>query len=155
MKKGPALKALIQVARQEIVSIELVSNKERGRFEWEIVSGEPTLKLSEKIDLWMEQYCSKKQPEIVLPIQLDHLPPYTKFVLNALRQIPFGNTVSYKQLAEKTGNPKGARAVGNACGRNPFLLVVPCHRVLATNGLGGFASGLDIKRELLAFEEWT
>ena len=70
-------------------------------------------------------------------------------VWQALSCIPYGQTISYTGLAKKAGFPKALRAVGSACGKNPWLIVVPCHRVLAKRGLGGFALGLAVKRHLL------
>ncbi|MGI8795429.1 MAG: methylated-DNA--[protein]-cysteine S-methyltransferase [Acidimicrobiia bacterium] len=74
-------------------------------------------------------------------------------VWNALRAIPPGETVSYRDIAEVVGRPDATRAVGNAVGSNPIAIVVPCHRVIRTSGgLGGFGGGLDRKRWLLAHE---
>jgi methylated-DNA-[protein]-cysteine S-methyltransferase len=74
-------------------------------------------------------------------------------VWRALRKIPYGQTVSYSELARAIGAPNGARAVGQANGRNPIPIVVPCHRVVAAGGkLGGYAGGLEIKRTLLQLE---
>lgn len=70
-----------------------------------------------------------------------------------LRRIPYGDTLSYGELARRAGSPRGARAAGAACGQNPIFLVIPCHRALAANGaLTGFAYGLPAKRTLLALE---
>jgi methylated-DNA-[protein]-cysteine S-methyltransferase len=69
------------------------------------------------------------------------------------RGVPFGHTVSYKQLAERAGSPKASRAIGSAMATNPIPIVVPCHRVLRTGGdLGGYGGGLDAKRWLLHHE---
>lgn len=71
----------------------------------------------------------------------------------ALRDIPFGQTRSYKQIAQAIGCPKGARAVGMANNRNPISILTPCHRVIGADGrLVGYAGGLDIKKQLLALE---
>lgn len=71
----------------------------------------------------------------------------------ALRAIPYGQTVSYKEIAERLGRPGAARAVGAANHKNPILIVIPCHRVLGANGgLVGYAAGLDVKKQLLALE---
>ena len=73
-------------------------------------------------------------------------------VWDAIRAIPFGATATYQQVATRIGHPGAARAVGGACGGNRLLLAVPCHRVVASRGLGGFALGLEWKRRLLALE---
>ena len=74
-------------------------------------------------------------------------------VWRALQQIPYGQTVSYAELAAEIGAPGAQRAVGSANGRNPVAIIVPCHRVVASNGtLGGYGGGLDRKTFLLALE---
>jgi methylated-DNA-[protein]-cysteine S-methyltransferase len=74
-------------------------------------------------------------------------------VWQALRGIPFGETISYGELARRLGDPKAMRAVGAANGRNPIPIIVPCHRVIGANGsLIGFGGGLERKRWLLAHE---
>ena len=71
----------------------------------------------------------------------------------AMRKIPFGETISYGDQARKVGKPKAFRAVGSANGKNPIPIIVPCHRVLASDGsLGGYSLGLSMKRRLLALE---
>lgn len=79
--------------------------------------------------------------------------PFQRRVWAALRTIPYGQTWSYRQLAEQVGQPTASRAVGAANGRNPVFVVVPCHRVVGTSGrLTGYAGGLDLKRWLLDHE---
>jgi methylated-DNA-[protein]-cysteine S-methyltransferase len=74
-------------------------------------------------------------------------------VWQELRAIPFGETISYGELARRIGNPRAVRAVGLANGRNPISIVVPCHRVIGANGtLTGYGGGLERKRFLLALE---
>ena len=73
-------------------------------------------------------------------------------VWNALRKIPYGETASYGEIARAVGVPRGARAVGNAVKSNPMLIIVPCHRVVAAGGIGGFTPGLDLKRKLMSIE---
>ena len=83
-------------------------------------------------------------------------PEGTQFQLrvwNSLRTIPYGETISYAQLAQQIGNPKAVRAVGLANGCNPIALIIPCHRVIGTDGsLTGFGGGLPVKKKLLALE---
>jgi len=79
---------------------------------------------------------------------------FQKKVWAALCAIPYGETRSYKEIALQINNPKGCRAVGMANNRNPVMLLIPCHRVIGSNGaLVGYAGGLDVKEWLLAHEE--
>jgi methylated-DNA-[protein]-cysteine S-methyltransferase len=79
--------------------------------------------------------------------------PFQREVWAALAEIPYGETISYAELAASVARPSAFRAVGSANGANPLAIVVPCHRVITTGGgLGGYAGGLDAKRTLLALE---
>jgi len=79
--------------------------------------------------------------------------PFQERVWNALREIPYGKTCTYGELAGKVGSPKGARAVGMACHQNPVMLLIPCHRVIGSTGkLVGFGGGLPMKEYLLKLE---
>jgi methylated-DNA-[protein]-cysteine S-methyltransferase len=79
--------------------------------------------------------------------------PFQKQVWAELVKIPFGETISYGELAKRIGNPNASRAVGRANATNPIALIVPCHRVIGTNGkLTGYAGGLDLKDKLLTWE---
>ncbi len=78
---------------------------------------------------------------------------FRKDVLMALFNVPYGNTVSYGELAGLAGRPRAARAAGSACATNPIAIVIPCHRVIGAGGkLGGYGGGLDHKRYLLRME---
>ncbi len=78
---------------------------------------------------------------------------FQKKVWHILEKIPYGKTYTYLEIAKKINNPKAARAVGGACNKNPIWLIVPCHRVIGTNGnLTGYAGGLDMKEKLLQIE---
>lgn len=92
-----------------------------------------------------------------LPLKTDGLSDFSQQVYRAAQAIPSGHTLTYLELAKKLGKPGAVRAVGGALGKNPFLLVVPCHRILAAGGkLGGFSApgGGDTKQLLLAAEGW-
>lgn len=79
--------------------------------------------------------------------------PFQQAVWSALQEIPFGETRSYAQIADRVGNRQGVRAVGGAIGRNPLSIMIPCHRVIGSNGkLTGFAGGLNRKSFLLDLE---
>lgn len=90
-------------------------------------------------------------------IQLDfNGTTFQKQVWKELTNIPFGKTVSYKNVAERIKNPKAVRAVGTANGKNPFCIIVPCHRVIAANGtIGGYGGGIPVKQKLLQLEGVT
>lgn len=80
--------------------------------------------------------------------------PFQVNVWKALNSIPYGSTISYKTLAQKIGTPGGARAIGAANRENPLLIIVPCHRVIGSDGnLTGYSAGLDIKKALLEHEK--
>jgi O-6-methylguanine DNA methyltransferase len=80
--------------------------------------------------------------------------PFQKKVWSALAKIPYGQTGSYKEIARAIGHPKAFRAVGNANGQNSIPLIIPCHRVIESNGgLGGFGHGVKVKKQLLDFEK--
>lgn len=80
--------------------------------------------------------------------------PFQKAVWNAMKEIPYGEVVTYGELAKRAGYPKAVRAVGSACKKNPFPFIVPCHRVLpADKSLGGYAGGAEMKKWLLDIEK--
>lgn len=108
----------------------------------------PTLKKAKK---QLAEYFSGKRTQFDLPLQLEGT-DFQKRVWKQLQNIPFGQSLTYSSVAEKIKSPKAFRAVGTACGKNNLLVIVPCHRVKAQNGLGGFALGLEVKRELLRLE---
>jgi O-6-methylguanine DNA methyltransferase len=85
-------------------------------------------------------------------VNLGNCSAFEQAVLQSVRGIPRGRTATYSGLAARLGKPKAARAVGNALRHNPVPLFVPCHRVVAASGLGGFSWGVDIKRKLLLLE---
>ncbi len=149
---GPALIADFYLLEKKVQKIELSAHSKPG-LQWSIDADSSDSSVIEAICHWMEAYAQRKNPTVDLPLNLESLPPYTLFILQALQTIPFGHSLSYQELAKKTYRSKAARAVGNACGRNPFPLVIPCHRVLASGGkLGGYSGGETIKESLLAFE---
>jgi methylated-DNA-[protein]-cysteine S-methyltransferase len=93
-----------------------------------------------------------------IALDMDRVPAFHREVYEAARQIPSGQTVSYGALARSLGKPGAARAIGQAMGKNPFPIVVPCHRVLAANhATGGFSAhgGVETKARLLAAEGFT
>lgn len=100
----------------------------------------------------LREYFDGKRTEFDLPLDLQGTEMQQR-VWKRLQEIPFGKTLSYGDLARRVGSPKAARAVGSACGKNPVSLVVPCHRVIGTDGgLHGYGGGLWRKKALLEHE---
>jgi O-6-methylguanine DNA methyltransferase len=101
----------------------------------------------------LDEYFAGARQEFSFPLDLRG----TKFQLacwRALLKIPYGETCSYRDIAQVIGHPQAYRAVGMSNNRNPVAIVVPCHRVIASSGsLCGYGGGVDIKRQLLEFEE--
>lgn len=98
------------------------------------------------------EYCAGKRRDFNLELGAEGT-PFQHEVWDALLEIPFGTTMSYGAIAQRIGYPKGARAVGLANGANPIGLIVPCHRVIGSDGsLTGYAGGLPLKRALLKHE---
>ncbi len=102
----------------------------------------------------LNQYFARQRVSFDLPTRLDGT-QFQREVWSELSRIPYGETITYGELARRVGRPKGFRAVGQANGRNPLPIVVPCHRVLASGGLGGYAGGLPMKLALLELESGT
>ncbi|MDR1556682.1 MAG: methylated-DNA--[protein]-cysteine S-methyltransferase [Tannerellaceae bacterium] len=101
----------------------------------------------------LTEYFAGQRRNFDLPI-LQEGTPFQQKVWNELQKIPYGDRISYKELAAKTGNSRACRAVGSANGKNHLFIIVPCHRVVRSGGgLGGFAYGLDIKEFLLELEQ--
>lgn len=104
----------------------------------------------------LEQALANKSIAALPPLDLEGGTEFQRKVWGVLRKITNGRTITYSELAVRVGKPKAARAVGSACGANPIPVLIPCHRVLASNGkLGGFSGGLDWKERLLTLEKGT
>jgi methylated-DNA-[protein]-cysteine S-methyltransferase len=98
-------------------------------------------------------YLAGDRTEFDVPIDFRTVTPFMRDVLEALRGIPYGVVRNYREIAQQIGNPNAQRAVGNAVKRNPVPIVVPCHRVIKTDGtIGGYAGGPAIKERLLKLE---
>ena len=101
----------------------------------------------------LQAYFSGRKVDFPDLIDLSGATPFQRQVWQAARMIPYGETQTYLWIARRIGKPGAARAVGQALGRNPLLIVIPCHRVVASGGgLGGFGGGLEMKRRLLKLE---
>lgn len=108
--------------------------------------------LIKKTFLELEEYFNGQRKTFDLPLKLEGT-DFQKKVWKELIKIPYGKTISYKELATSIGNEKACRAVGMANNKNKIMIVIPCHRVIGSNGdLTGYAGGLNIKQQLLELE---
>jgi len=121
----------------------------RAEFPGAIESDSPFQPVADLLRLYF-----KGEPvEFDVPLDLDGLRPFTALVLAQTRRIGYGRVASYGGIASAVGNAKASRAVGQALGRNPIPVVIPCHRIVKGDGtLGGFGMGADLKAKLLARE---
>jgi AraC family transcriptional regulator of adaptative response/methylated-DNA-[protein]-cysteine methyltransferase len=136
VKVGPAEALLIEALRMEFARSELQrSDDELGG-----------------VAACVRDLAEGRSPELQLPVHVRGT-AFQARVWDALRQIPAGTTRSYTQVAGSIGSPRAVRAVANACGANPVALVVPCHRLIRSDGsLGGYRWGIEVKAELLRRE---
>jgi len=130
-----SLHATIKADQYGIFEVKMTGSEKPGVY-WTVFAPADQKVL---IDSWMTSFAAREEPKVVITFDLMNLPPFTQKVLAALVDIPFGTTASYGDIAAILGNPKGARPVGTACGRNPVPLLIPCHRVIAASRkIGGF-----------------
>ncbi|MCL1842742.1 MAG: methylated-DNA--[protein]-cysteine S-methyltransferase [Defluviitaleaceae bacterium] len=126
----------------------VIGNAENFEHSTHEITNDITKEAAKQID----EYFKKKRKKFELPLR----PKGTSFQLaawNALVSIPYGETRTYKQIAEFLENPKACRAVGSANNKNPIPIIIPCHRVIGADGsLTGYAYGIEMKKRLLALE---
>ena len=119
------------------------------RERWTLKAQHPVLQQTSK---QLEQYFSGKRTSFSLPVRLIGT-NFQKRVWTQIARIPFGQTISYTQLAKRAGAPQAIRAAGTTTGRNPVSIIIPCHRIVGKNGsMCGFAGGLERKQHLLELE---
>jgi len=130
-----------------VVGLELEESAPLG-------SGEPTA-LALEVERQLREYFAGERREFDLPLAPEGT-PFQRAVWAELQNIPYGETRSYGEVATAVGNPRACRAVGAANNRNPLGIIVPCHRVVGSDGsLVGYATGIDHKRHLLELEANT
>ena len=108
--------------------------------------------LKKQCFLEISEYLEGKRKVFSIPMSARGT-PFQEAVWDVVLSIPFGSTLTYSQIAERIGSPRACRAVGTAVGKNPLPILIPCHRVVARSGLGGYSGGLPIKIRLLALED--
>ena len=108
--------------------------------------------LVKKASKQLEEYFQGTRKKFDLPMSFLFGTPFQQKVWQVIAAIPFGEVITYTELAKAAGRPKAIRAAASACGKNPLPIIIPCHRVLGKSGLGGYTGGLHIKRYLLEKE---
>ncbi|MDE6659229.1 MAG: methylated-DNA--[protein]-cysteine S-methyltransferase [Eubacterium sp.] len=128
---------------EKIVSVQLCEKTENGNLS----------AITQQAIQQLEEYFSGARKNFDLPLEMNGTEFQLK-VWNELCNIPYGETRSYKDIAEKIGNPKAVRAVGGANNKNKLMIIVPCHRVIGADGsLTGYAGGMDAKKKLIELEK--
>ncbi len=141
-----------QVLATRLGNVELVTDGERLRG-LSFTRAKPTRGSPDRIGAEVREYFSGRRRDLRdIPLDLSDSTPFERDVYEATRQIPFGKVATYGQIAKAIGHPNAQRAVGNALGKNPIGIVIPCHRVVGWDSLGGFTGGLEHKKKLLRFE---
>ncbi len=139
----------------ENISLEIITENDKLKGINFVESYKETTKddsFQKEIKKELMEYFEGKRKVFEIPLEVEGT-EFQKKVWTEMAKIPFGERMSYGELAEKSGCPKGARAVGLACNKNKIPIIIPCHRVVGKNGnLTGFAGGLDIKAQLLKLE---
>lgn len=116
-------------------------------------SSEPALQILARAEKQLHEYFKGERKTFDVPLDVTGT-DFQKKVWNQLSKIPYGETVSYKDISKRLKNEKAHRAVGSANGKNPISIIVPCHRVIAADGgLGGYSGGLPMKETLLELEK--
>lgn len=113
-----------------------------------LVEGGRAAESASELELYLDGGLKRFKSNPVAPLGT----PFQVSVWKGLMQIPYGQVISYSELAKRIGRSNSARAVGNAVGANPIPIIVPCHRVVSSRGLGGYSSGIEIKKMLLRLE---
>ena len=105
-----------------------------------------------KTKVELEEYFKGLRTRFDIPIKLNGT-EFQNMVWQEMLNIPYGRVLSYGELAKKVNNPKAVRAIGNVCHNNKILIIIPCHRVVAKNSIGGFGCGIEMKIKLLELEK--
>ena len=146
---SPVGRLLLVAEGDELVEIRFEKNRDSMLPEAEWLEGGRFLARAVR---QLEQYFAGKRREFDLPVAPQGT-PFQREVWDELQRIPYGETISYGELARRIGRPRASRAVGAANGQNPISIVVPCHRVIGGDGsLTGFGGGLPNKKRLLTLE---
>jgi methylated-DNA-[protein]-cysteine S-methyltransferase len=152
-KEMKSLVGKLKLVASSKALVAVLWEKERpNRVKLDTMNLDPQHPILIKAERQLSEYFAGERSDFDVPLQVDGT-EFQKKVWQALREIPFGQTKSYVDLARAIGSPEASRAVGAANGKNPLSIIVPCHRVVGADGaLTGFAGGLEKKAALLALE---
>ena len=144
-------KIKIEVEDKYIIGVDFVDG---DKLQLDEINNENEKVIINKCKSQLEEYFNGQRKKFDLEIKFVNGTEFQKNVWNELCKINYGDTVSYKEIAERIGNPKACRAVGGANNKNPIAIIVPCHRVIGKNGtMVGYANGIDNKAFLLSLEK--
>ncbi len=153
---SPVGPLLVAATDHGLCRISFDPEPEREAEELARMFGAKVLRVGKPVDgvrRQLDEYFDGKRTRFELPVDLRPSAPFSRRVLQRLARVPHGEVTTYGALARAAGNPRAARAVGTVMNRNPIPIVLPCHRVIGSNGaLVGYGGGLDRKRQLLSLE---
>jgi methylated-DNA-[protein]-cysteine S-methyltransferase len=154
--KLDSIKKTFLVAKNKdgICSISFSADEKKFVKSLELYLGDEVKKSKPKLTAELKQitdYFKGKRKSFNMRVFLRGTAFQTKVWLE-IAKIPFGKTITYSELAKRVKSKNAVRAVGSACGKNPVPIVIPCHRVLAKNSIGGFGGGVGLKKKMLALE---
>ena len=154
--ESPVGELLVAASDEGLAAISFDTQPEEQLERLARIAGPRVLRSARSIDdarRELDEYFEGRRHVFELPLDLRALPEFTVAVLRELARVPYGETTTYGALAAKVGHPRAARAVGTIMNRNRIPIVLPCHRVVGSNGsLVGYAGGLDRKVQLLELE---
>lgn len=143
--QSPYVTLEIRATHKNLLSLSAEITSQKDRNESNTIIGETIRQL--------DDYFNGKRKTFRLPLIFTGYTLFQRAVWQALAVIPFGEMSTYREIASVIGKKSSVRAVGNACGKNPYLLIIPCHRVIRSDGKpGGFTAGTGLKQQLLEFE---
>jgi methylated-DNA-[protein]-cysteine S-methyltransferase len=145
------------VAREKrLISLDIAQHNEsivRKQLRGQYPGSTETMKPFGKLERLLHRFLKGEKVDFEVAFDLGNMGDFSRRVLLEVKKIPHGRVLSYHEIDRRLGYPMAARAVGQAVGRNPIPIVIPCHRVIRSDGsLGGFGMGLDLKERLLALE---
>lgn len=158
LESSPLGRIWIAAGPRGLVAVEYNGSEENFRAYLRKLTRQPARRSAERVaeaKKMVLDYLSGKRDRLELDVDLSGITPFQRAVLEATRKVPRGQVSTYGEIARRIGNPKAVRAVGQALRRNPIPIVVPCHRVIASDGtLGGYAGNMRDRRkvELLRLE---